>query len=81
MGQARGGARRAHDFSSDIHSLVPLRSTFPSAMLNAEDCDHPMRMVTLSEHREPKGLHMSLMTRLRQAYGGHIRFAQCKQAE
>jgi hypothetical protein len=25
-------------FSSDIHSFVPLPSTFPSAMLNAEDC-------------------------------------------
>jgi len=35
----------------------------PCAMLSLEDFDHPVRMVTLSEHREPKGLHMSLMSR------------------
>ena len=48
--------------SSDIHNLVPLHSAFRRAMLNQEHCDHPMRMVTLSEHREPKGLYMNLMT-------------------
>jgi len=37
-GQASGACGAFLAFSSDIHSLVLLHSTFPRAMLNAEDC-------------------------------------------
>jgi hypothetical protein len=75
---------RCPDFSTDIHRRVLLPSTFPREMLRMGNCDHPTRllrpgrvsgtrMVTLSDHREPrllrserfcgpKGLHVSLMT-------------------
>jgi hypothetical protein len=39
-------------------------------MLRMEVFDHPTRMVTLSEHREPKGLSLNLMTRAVTSVGG-----------
>src|SRR5713226_2134507 len=49
--------RSVKNWSNGQYNSAP-----PCAMLILEDFDHPMRMVTLSEHREPEGLSLNSIT-------------------